>query len=188
MIRRKIEEMGYGVFIGLVAVIIVLALIYQFLIGDLFLALIAMSIAVIGCYYLFRYITEEEQPLKLREGEKPILKALDLGVVLFPRKKDKFFGKEGYRDVSIYLTSERMLARRHNEFVMDIPLDSVLNWREEERMKSNYVRVTFLDKGRERDVILFVGNTTLWMDKLGGLIKPEVNTFSVDTERVKELV
>ena len=55
-------------------------------------------------------------------------------------------------------------------------------------MKSSYVRVTFLDKGRERDVILFVGDTRLWMDKLSGLIKPEEDTFSVETGKVKEMI
>ena len=188
MIKEKIKEMGYEVFLGLVAVIIVLAFIYKFIIGNLFLALLSMGIAVIGCYYLFRYILEEEEPLTLRAGETLILKTLDRGAVLFPRKKGKFFGRKGSRDLSIYLTSERIIARGRNEFILDLSLDSVLRWGEEEKLKSNYLRVGFMEKKDERDVLLFVGDTKLWMDKLSGLVKREGAEFTGDVGRVKDLI
>lgn len=188
MIQDKIKEMGHGVFLVLVAVIIVLAFIYKLLIGNLFLSLLSMGIAVFGCYYLFRYITEEEKPLELMEGEELLLKTLDRGAVLFPRKKGKFFGKEGWRDVSLYLTSKRILARCRGEFVLDIPLGSIQNFGEEKRLRSNYIRVTFLEKGKERDVLLFVGNTKLWMEKMSGLIEIEEDDFLVDAGEVKDLI
>lgn len=188
MIKEKIEEMGYSIFLGLVAIIIVLAFIYNFIIGNLFLALLSIGIAVIGCYYLFRYITEEEEPLKLMQGEKLLLRTLDRGAVLFPRKKGKFFGKEGYRDLSLYLTSMRILARSHGKFVLDLSLESIQNFREDEKFRSKHLRVTFLEKGKERDVLLFVGNTKLWMEKLKGLIKPEEDEFLSNAKEVKGLI
>ena len=188
MIQDRIKEMGYEVFLGLVAAIIVLAFIYQFIIGNLFLALLSMGIAIFGCYYIFKYITEEEEPLKLMQGEELLLRTLDRGAVLFPRKKGKFFGKKGHRDLSLYLTSERILARSHGEFVLDLPLDSIQNFREEEKLRSKYIRVTFLEKGKEKDILLFVGNTKLWMEKLNGLIKPDEDEFSKDVGKVKNLI
>jgi hypothetical protein len=173
MIREKIREMGYEVFLALVAVVIVMAFVYNLLVGDLFLSLLSMGIAVFGCYYLFRYILEGEEPLELRQDETLLLKTLDIGVILFPRKKGKFFGKEGHREVSLYLTSKRILVRRRNESVLDIPLKSIQSFKEEQRWRSNYLRITFLEKGKERDVLLFVGNTELWMEKLEGLVKPD---------------
>lgn len=189
MIHDRIKEMGYEVFLGLLAVTIVLAFIYKFLIGNLFLALLSMGIAIFGCYYIFKYITEEEEePLELMQGEELLLRTLDRGAVLFPRKKGKFFGKKGYRDLSLYLTSERILARGHREFVLDLPLDSIQNFREEEKLRSKHIRVTFLENGKEKDVLLFVGNTKLWMEKLNGLIKPDEDEFSKDVGKVKNLI
>ncbi len=188
MIQKKIEELGYGVFLGLVAAVIILAFAYKLIIGSLFLSLLSMGIAVFGCYYIFRYITEEEEALKLMEGEALLLKTLDLGVVLFPRKKGKFFGKEAHRDLSLYLTSNRILARRRGESVLDIPVDSIQGFREEERLKSRYIRVTFLGDKKEKDVLLFVGDTKLWMEKMEGLVEVEEDEFLADAGEVKELI
>ncbi len=188
MIQEKIRGMGYEVFLGLVAIIIVLTFIYNLIIGNLFLSLLSMGIAVFGCYYLFKYILEEEEPLELMQGEELLLRTLDRGVVLFPRKKGKFFGKEGHRDLCLYLTSKRILARRRGEIVLDIPVDSIQNFREEKKWRSNYLRVTFLEKEKGRDVLLFVGNTKLWMEKLEGFIKPGEDEFLGDAGKVKELI
>jgi len=188
MIREKIKEIGHGMFLVLVAGIIVMAFIYNLLMENLFLSLFSMGIAVFGCYYLFRYITEEEKPLELMQGEELLLKTLDRGIVLFPRKKGKFLGKEGYRDISLYLTSRRILARSRGEFILDIPLNSIQNFSGEEKLKSNYLRVTFLEKRKERDVLLFVGDTKLWMEKLGGLIEPDEDEFLRNAGEVKELI
>ena len=188
MIQEKIEEMGYGVFLIMVAVTIIMAFAYNLLIKNLFLSVLSIGMAIFGCYYLFKYISEDEEPLELMEGEDLLLRTLDRGVVLFPRKKGKFLGKTGHKDVSLYLTSKRILARDSSGFVLNVPVSSIRSRGVEKKLGSNYIRVTFLDKGGERDVLLFVGDTKLWMEKLGEQVGQDEDEFLMDAQKVKDSI
>lgn len=190
MIKEKIEEMGSETFLMLLAAIIILAFLYNFIINNLFLALVSMGIAVFGCYHIFRYISEEEEP-ELMENEELWLRSLDMGVVLFPRAKGKFLGREAHTEVSIYLTTERIFATKRGEVVFEIPIKAIKSFKPERKLGSNYLRVTYLEKNMEKDVLLFVGNVKLWCDKLDQLLKKseqEGKEESINLEKLKDLI
>jgi len=192
MIKEKIEEMGSETFLMLLAAIIILAFLYNFIINNLFLALVSMGIAVFGCYHIFRYISEEEEP-ELMENEELWLRSLDMGVVLFPRAKGKFLGREAHTEVSIYLTTERIFATKRGEVVFEIPIKAIKSFKPERKLGSNYLRVTYLEKNMEKDVLLFVGNVKLWCDKLNQLVKKseqeeKAEEFSSNLEKLKDII
>ena len=178
----KLDYKGIGV---LLAISVFLGMIYSFFIGNFILALFAMVIAVFGTYFIMSSFFEEEKPVDLLPGERMVLRTLDRGYIMFPQKKGGFFTKESKADLSIYLTTKRIMAMRNSgEKAIDQPLESILDIQPEKRLMTRYLRIRYLEKGKEKDALLFVGDVDLWLERLSGLGVKEA--YDIDSLAEKE--
>lgn len=161
---KKIDARGIAVLLG---ISLILGLVYSAFIHNLALALLATTIAVFGSYFLLSSFEREEKPLALMPGEKTILKTLDMGYIMFPGKKGAFLTNKSERDLSIYLTNKRIVARKASgEIVLDLMLQSISGVVVERKVMTNHLRITYLFEGKDRQMLLFIGNTDLWMQRL----------------------
>jgi hypothetical protein len=169
--EKYLEKLDYRLVAVLLVIAILLAFVYNFFISiNIFTALIAMLIAVFGSYFIFMSFFEEEKPVKLNEGENMILRTLDRGYLLYPKKLGGFMGKKSHRDLDIYLTDRRILAREPSgEFILDKALNSIEDIIPGKRLMSRYLRARYSENGKDKDVLLFVGDIDLWMEKLNEL-------------------
>lgn len=199
-IKKYLKGIGYKSIAILLAIAVIGAIIYSYFITHNFaVALLAMVLAIFGSYYLFLSFEREEKPLDLEKGEKRNLKTVDVGVVIFPKKKGGIRSKEMNRNLSIYLTNKRIIARNSwNEYFLDLPLDSILGMELVKVLATEYIRIRFLEKGKEKDALIFVGDkkgTGLWMERMKNLgvkelsqKKQEEESFLEDAGEVKEKI
>ncbi|GAG14594.1 unnamed protein product, partial [marine sediment metagenome] len=135
---------------------------------------------------LFRSFEREEKPLELEKGEKRNLKTVDVGVVIFPKKMGGIRSKEINRNLSIHLTTKRIIARNSwNEYFLDLPLDSIKGVELVKLIATRYIRVRFLEKGKQKDALIFVGDnkgTQLWLERLGRLGVKELSKKEQEEE------
>lgn len=199
-IKKYLKEIGLGISAILLVIAIIGAWIYSKLVTQSFVvALIAMLLAVFGSYYLFLSFEREEKPLELEKGEKRNLKTVDVGVVIFPKKLGGIRSKEMNRNLSIYLTNKRIIARNSwNEYFLDLPLSSIQGMELVKVIATEYIRIRFLEKGKQKDALLFVGDkngTMLWLERLEKLgvkelakKEQEEESFLGDVDEVKEKI
>ncbi len=189
----NINEIGYRRIAAMVAIAGILAVFYSLLMGiTLVVSFLAMLLAVFGSYYMFMSFLEEEKPPRLLEGEGIILRTLEKGRILFPRGIGKFLGRDTRSDVSIYLTNRRIIVNsRANEQVLSIPLLSIKNYSKERKIMANYIRLSYVDEdGRDKDVLMIVGNPDRWLHRMAELgvgEKRETPRKSSDSEDMDKL-
>ncbi len=161
------KKLDYRGIIVLAVISLILGFIYSFFINNLVTAMIAMFVAVFGAYFIFTTYFEEEKPVTLMEGERMILRTLDRGYVMFPGKLGGFMTSKSQRDLDIYLTDKRVIARKSSgDFVYDQYLNTIESVTPERRLMTRYLRFRYSDKGREKDALLFVGDVDLWLKRL----------------------
>jgi len=169
-LREELSKLDYKGIAALLAIALVLGIAYSFFIGSVVLAFIAMTIGVFGTYFIVSSFFEEEKPLKLMPVEKMVIRILDRGYIMFPQKKGGFLTKESRSGLNIYLTTKRILAMKGaKETAFDQPLASVIEVSPEKRLMTRYLRIRYQDKMKEKDVLLFVGDVDLWLQRLAGL-------------------
>jgi hypothetical protein len=195
-----LKKLDYKGIIVLAAIALILGVIYSFFINNLMTAIIAMFLAVFGAYFLFTTYFEEEKPVKLMEGEKMILRTLDRGYIMLPGKLGGFMSSKTQRDLDIYLTDKRVIARRSSgDFVFDQYLNTIESVAPERRLMTRYLRVRYTEKGKEKDALLFVGDVDLWLKRLkqvgvkeSGIPSEEktekMNRFMKDAKTLKEKI
>ncbi len=199
-LKKYLKEIGYGISAILLVIAVIAALVYSHFITHSFVVgLIAMLLAIFGSYYLFLSFEREEKPLNLEKGERRNLKTVEVGVVIFPKKKGGIRSKEINRNLSIYLTSKRIIARNAwNEYFLDLPLSSIQGMELVKVIATEYIRVRFLEKGKQKDALVFMGDkkgTQLWLERLKKLgvedlskKKQEEESFFEDVDEVKEKI
>ena len=164
---KKIDPKGLA---GLIILSIILGIIYGFFINNFVLAIIAMTIAVFGSYFVLSSFEKEDKPLTLLPGERLVLSTLDMGYIMFPGKKGGFLTKNSERDLSIQLTNKRIVARKSSgETILEVPLQAITAVLTEKKVMAKYLRITYMEKDAEKQALLFVGNTELWTQRLGEL-------------------
>lgn len=186
--KKYLEKLDYKGIAVLTVIALVLAVFYSLVSGmNIFLCIISMIIAVFGSFIIFASFFEEEKPVKLGEGETMILRTLDRGYLMHPKKLGGFMSKKTERDLNIYLTNKRILARKSSgEYVFDQPLTAIEKVNPEKRIMSRYLRVRYLDQGREKDTLLFVGDTDLWMKRLAGVGITDRDEFEEEAGEAKD--
>lgn len=161
---KKLDYKGIGVlfFIGLI-----LGVVYgAFFIKNLFFGIVAMIIAVFGSYFVLASFFEEDKPVKLDAGEKMILGTLDRAYILFP-KRGGFLTTQSERDLSVYLTDKRMFARKSSgQTIFEKKISDIISVAPEKRMLTNYLRLKYTMAEKEKDALLFVGDTDTWIKRL----------------------
>jgi len=164
----ELKNMGYWRILALVLIAAMLSVIYSFVMGvNLFVGFFAMLLAVFGSYYVLMSLIEEDT-IKLRENERMFVRTLNGGSVIFPREKGGLLGrgKKTHRNLDIYLTSERIIAKNPKSTVLSLPLSAIESIDEENKLMVKYLRATYIVDEGEKEVLLFVGNTDLWMKRL----------------------
>lgn len=197
-LKKYFKEIGYGMVVILFLIAVILAFIYSWLLNTNFvIGFLAMILAVFGAYYIFLSFERAEEPLKLGPGEQRNLQTPAVGVVIFPKNLGGVRSKDMFRNLSIYLTNKRIIARNAwNEYFLDLPLTSIYGFKLEKVIATNYIRIRFLEKGKQEDALLFVGNEEgfgLWMERLRKLGVKELSekqqeeeSFLEDSEKIKE--
>ncbi len=175
---KKLDYKGIGL---LMAIALVLGVIYgAFFIHNMFFGIVAMVIAVFGCYYVMSSFFEEEKPVSLEPGEKMILRTLDRAYLLLP-KKGGFLTTQSQRDLSVYLTNRRIFAKKSSgETVFEKPITDLSGVTSEKRLMTSYLRLRYYSEGKEKDVLLFVGDSGIWIKRLGELGVREKDEFETD--------
>ena len=178
---KKLDYKGIGL---LFAIALVLGVIYgTFFIHNIFFGILAMVIAVFGCYYVMSSFFEEEKPVNLEPGEKMILRTLDRAYLLFP-KKGGFLTTDSQRDLSVYLTDRRIFAKKSSGgTVFEKPITALSGVTSEKRLMTNYLRLRYYSEGKEKDVLLFVGDSAIWIKRLGELGVKEKDEFETDEKK-----
>jgi hypothetical protein len=194
---KKIDVKGIAVLLGLS---LVLGIIYGFLINNLVLAIISMTIAVFACFFLLSSFFEEEKPLTLLPEEKMIIRTLDRAYLMLPKKKGGFLSSNTERDLSAYLTDKRIFARKSSgKIVFEQPLQAITGVVTEKKFFTNHLRITYIEKGLDKQALLFIGDTELWTRRLAQLgvksadeydkhASPEKETFTEDAATLKNKV
>ena len=190
-IKNYFEKLEYAGIAVLLVIAVILAVFYNLVIPqfNIFFSIIAMVLAVFGSFYIFRSFFEEEKPVELAAGEKMIIRTLDRGYILLPNKPGGFMSRKSQRDLNIYLTNRRILGRKSSgEYVFDTPLSAVSKVMPEKRLLAKYLRVRYLDKGKEKDALLFVGSQgiDLWLKRLAQLGIKETDEFESTIESTEE--
>jgi hypothetical protein len=181
-LKKYLEEIGFFTTGILFLIAIIGAVIYSnlpFVKINFVVALLSMLLAVFGCYYLFLSFEREEKPLELEPGEERNLRTLEVGVVIFPKKLGSVRSKEMHKGLDIYLTTKRILARDSSgESFLDLPLDLIYGIKREKVIATEYIRIRFFEKGKQKDVLIFVGDEKgmkLWISRLKELGIKEIS-------------
>jgi hypothetical protein len=194
---KKLDYKGIGV---LFLIGLILGTIYGvvFLNNNVFFGIVAMIIAVFGSYFILSSFFEEDKPEKLDEGEKMILRTMDRAYILFP-KKGGFLTAQSERDLSVYLTDRRLYAKKSSgKVIFEKNISALASVSTEKRVLTNYLRLGYYLEGKEKDALLFVGDTAIWIKRLGELgvkekdvfesNKKEDNSFIEDSSSLKNKV
>jgi hypothetical protein len=193
---KKLDYKGIGI---LFVIGLILGAVYgTFFIKNVFLGIVAMIIAVFGSYFVLSSFFEEDKPEKLEEGEKMILRTMDRAYILFPRKGG-FLTTHSERDLSVYLTDRRLYAKKSSgKVIFEKNISALASVTTEKRMLTNYLRLRYYLEGKEKDALLFVGDTGIWIKRLGELgvkekdafesNKKEDNSFIEDSNSLKNKV
>lgn len=179
-LKKYLKEIGFIPSVILFFAAIIAAFIYSWLFGvNLAVGLLAMLLAVFGSYYLFLSFERVEKPLELEPSEERNLRTLEVGVVIFPKSVGGVRSRDMFRNLSIYLTNRRIIARNAwNEYFLDLPLTSIQGFKREKIIATEYIRLRFLEKGKQTDALVFVGDregTRLWIDRLRKLGVKEIS-------------
>ena len=181
---KKIDPKGIAVLLG---ISLVLGIIYGIFINNIVLAIFSMTIAVFASFFLLSSFFEEEKPVTLFPGEKMIIRTMDRGYLMLPKKKGGFLTSNTERDLSIYLTDKRLFARKSSgKEVFEQPLQAITGVVTEQKILTNYIRVTYVEKGIEKQVLLFVGDTDLWTKRLAELGVKSGDEYDKPTTAQKE--
>jgi hypothetical protein len=172
---KKLDYKGIGV---LFLIGLILGVVYgAFFIKNVFLGVVAMIIAVFGSYFVLSSFFEEDKPEKLDEGEKMILRTMDRAYILFP-KKGGFLTAQSERDLSVFLTDRRLFAKKSSgKVIFEKNISALVSVKTEKRMLSSYLRLRYYLEGKEKDALLFVGDTGIWIKRLGELGVKERDEF-----------
>ena len=182
--KEHLEKLGPKGIIALGAIAVVLAIIYDIIFAkNLILSLLSLTVAVFGAYLIFASFEEEEKPLRMTEGETPILKVLESGYIIFPKKAGGFMGNKSQSGLDIYLTSKRIIARKPSgDHILDVPLESIQQASAERRIMSKFLRIRYPENGKVKDALVFVGKTEIWMERLNML-----GVAVIKTEEAQEI-
>jgi hypothetical protein len=183
---KKLDYRGIGI---LLLIGLVLGVIYgAFFINNIFFGIVAMVIAVFGSYFVLSSFFEEDKPEKLEAGEKMILRTMDRAYMLFP-KKGGFLTTQSERDLSVYLTDRRIFAKKSSgKVIFEKNLCALVSVATEKRMLTTYLRIRYYLEGKEKDALLFVGDTAIWIKRLGELGVKEKDEFEASTKEENEFV
>ncbi|MFZ2456970.1 MAG: hypothetical protein WAX07_10880 [Candidatus Altiarchaeia archaeon] len=183
---KKLDYKGIGI---LLIIGLVLGVIYgAFFINNIFFGIVAMVIAVFGSYFVLSSFFEEDKPEKLEPGEKMILRTMDRAYILFP-KKGGFLTAQSERDLSVYLTDRRIFAKKSSEKVIfEKNISALSRVSTEKRMLTKYLRLRYYLEGKEKDALLFVGDTDIWIRRLGELGVKEKDAYESDKEEDNSFV
>ncbi len=133
-------------------------------------AILALIIAIVGTLYILDSFSEEEKHMDLESDEHIIYQTPpDMGVsVLFPRRKGGFMGKKYHRDVNILLTNRKIAVEKRitGKCVLSIPRTDIKKFSVEEKLSRGYIRLTYIEKGKEKEVLLITEDTAVWAEKL----------------------
>ncbi|MEM4347635.1 MAG: hypothetical protein QW802_03510 [Candidatus Altiarchaeota archaeon] len=188
-LKKYFDEIGYWMAAVLFLIAIAGAFIYAnipFFEVPFAVALVSMLIGVFGAYYLLISFEKPEKPLELLPGEQRNLRTLEMGAVIFPKKLGGIMSKEMHRNVTIYLTNKRILARDvFGETLLEIPLETIKGFKVEKIIATDYIRMLYTEKGKEKDVLIFVGNRDsidLWISRMSSFGVKEFSKFEKDSE------
>ena len=182
---KKLDYKGIGI---LFLIGLILGVIYGvfFLGNNVLFGIVAMIIAVFGSYFVLSSFFEEDKPEKLEAGEKMILRTMDRAYILFP-KKGGFLTAQSERDLSVYLTDRRIFAKKSSgKLIFEKNISALVSVSTEKRMLTNYLRLRYYLEGKEKDALLFVGDTGIWIKRLGELGVKEKDEFETKEEQVPE--
>ena len=133
-------------------------------------AIPAIIIAIVGTLYLLSSLFEKEKRMELDPDEYIIHQTpSDSGVyVMFPLRKGGFMGKKYHRDVNILLTNRRIAIedRITGKCALGIPRTKLKKVSVEEKLSNRYLRLTYTEKGKRKEVLLITGDTEVWAEKL----------------------
>jgi hypothetical protein len=181
---KKIDVKGIALLLGLS---LLLGIIYGIIINNIVLAIISMSVAVFLSFFLLTSFFEEEKPVTLLQGEKMIIRTLDRCYLMLPKKKGGFLKSNKERDLSIYLTDKRIFARKSSgKIVFEQPLQAITGVVTEKRVFTNYLRITYLEQGIDKQVLLFIGDTDLWTKRLAQVGVKSADEYDEPTTAQKE--
>jgi len=175
---KKLDYKGIGV---LFLIGLIMGAVYgAFFIKNVFFGIVAMIIAVFGSYFVLSSFFEEDKPEKLDGGEKMILRTMDRAYILFP-KKGGFLTAQSERGLSVYLTDRRLFAKKSSgKVIFEKNISALASVKTENRMLTNYLRLRYYLEGKEKDALLFVGDTSIWIKRLGELGIKEKDAFESD--------
>lgn len=169
---KKVKEIGYKKILAIVIAVIVIAILYSYLVGiNLVVSFMAILLAIGGSYYIFSSFYREERPPELKKGERILVKTLDGGYVLFPKKRKGLLGKEVYRNLDIYLTNERIIAREKGEDKLEIPIKSIKEAKVKGKFMNKMVRLVYRKDDEEDEALIYPGDVDLWMRNLEAVRK-----------------
>ncbi len=182
-LQEEIKKLDYKGIAVLLAIALILGVIYgAFFIHNMFFGITAMIIAVFGSYYVLSTFFEEEKPVNLEPGEKMILRTLDRAYMMFP-KKGGFLTAESKRDLSVYLTDKRIFAKKSSgETIFEKQINALSGVTSEKRLMTKCLRLRYYSEGKEKEALLFVGDTDVWIKRLGELGIKEKDEYETDTE------
>jgi hypothetical protein len=175
---KKLDYKGVGI---LFVIGLIMGVVYgAFFIQNVPFGIVAMIIAVFGSYFVLSSFFEEDKPEKLEEGEKMILRTMDRAYILFP-KKGGFLTTQSERDLSVYLTDRRLYAKKSSgKVIFEKNISALVSVSTEKRMLTNYLRLRYCLEGKEKEALLFVGDTAIWIKRLGELGVKEKDAFESD--------
>ena len=178
---KKLDYKGIGI---LFLIGLILGVIYgAVFIKNVFLGIVAMIIAVFGSYFVLSSFFEEDKPEKLEAGEKMLLRTMDRAYILFP-KKGGFLTTQSERDLSVYLTDRRIFAKKSSgKLIFEKNISAFVSVSTEKRMLTNYLRLRYYLEGKEKDALLFVGDTGIWIKRMGELGVKEKDEFESEKEK-----
>lgn len=172
-LKKYFEEIGILTSVILFILALIGAYIYSnisFFKVSFIVALVGMIIGVFGAYYLLISFEKPEKPLELLPGEQRNLRTLEMGVVIFPKKLGGIMSKEMHRNASIYLTNKRIIARDFfGKILLELPFEIIKGFKIEKVIATEYIRIRYIDKGKEKDALIFVGNRDsidLWISRM----------------------
>jgi hypothetical protein len=116
-----------------------------------------------------------------------IVRTIDRGYIMFPKKKGGFLTSNTERDLNVYLTNKRIFARKSSgKSVFEEPLQAITGVVTEKKIFTNYLRVTYVEQGVSKQVLLFIGDTGLWTKRLAQLGVKSADEYDKPTTREKE--
>ena len=108
-------------------------------------------------------------------------------VITQPKKKGGFLKSNKERDLSVYLTDKRIFARKSSgQQVFEQPLQAITGVVTEKKVFTNYLRITYVEQGTDKQALLFIGDTGLWTRRLAQLGVKSADEYDIVKPAQKE--